>query len=317
MSFLVVEKPGLLTTVQDAGRPRLAHLGISPAGAADDLAAKAANRLVGNRDSAAVLEMTWTGAQLAFHGPAVVAAVGAPMPLTIDGTPMPAGRAVQLKPGVKLVAGAARQGARLYLAIRGGLEVPMTLGSAATHLLSGLGNPGRALRAGDMIAFGAAGHDLGQAIDAPASRTRAFLAEAWSARALAVTPGPQHDWFTRAAHDAIGIAEWTVHDHSDRLGIRLTGSTLDRTDDRELLTEGVLLGSIQVMPDGSPVILFVDQQTTGGYPKIATVASVDRHRLGQLRPRDTVRFEWVTFEEARQRRAVRDASLDAALPPSP
>lgn len=270
-----VESPGLLTTVQDLGRPGYAHLGVSASGAADALALRVGNRLVGNHENAAALEMTLTGGAFGFDSDAVVAFTGSDFggerwrPFTVR-----AGEILRLGP--------TRSGARCYLSVRGGIAVPLVLGSASTHVLTGLG--GRPLKRGDWIAIGA---DPG--------RAPLWRGVEWNRERLAplrVTPGPQADWFWRELDGLV----YEVKEESNRMGLRLRGPKLAQS--RELLTEGVSLGAIQCPPEGEPVILFVEHQTTGGYPKIANVISADLWRVGQLRPRDEVQFETVPFERA-------------------
>ncbi|HKQ87205.1 MAG TPA: biotin-dependent carboxyltransferase family protein, partial [Candidatus Acidoferrales bacterium] len=184
---------------------------------------------------------------------------------------------------------------RCYLCVRGGISVPMFLGSASTHLLSGLGGfEGRALRKGDVLKI--------EAASGPFRRKAIALhmARELSARnVLRVTPGPQADWFPESVQRSFYSSSYRVGEQSNRMGLRLEGPPLLLQDARPMLTEGVSLGAIQVPSGGSPIILFVDQQTTGGYPKIANVISADLHRVGQFRPRDEIRFEQVTFEKAR------------------
>ncbi|TPW15440.1 MAG: urea amidolyase, partial [bacterium] len=258
------------------------------------------NRLVGNADRAPVLEMTLIGGQYAFHGPAQIALTGAPMPLRLAGVPVPMWRMIVVRAGERLAIEGAATGVRAYLAVRGGLDVAPCLGSASTHLVSGVGGLGRALRAGDMLGFGTSGFERRPPGEhAPPGFDR--LIEHLSAdRPIRITPGLQADWFTDAACASMTLDSWTVDDRSDRMGLRLTGRAIERRRPDELLTEGVTLGAIQVLPDGQPVILFVEHQTTGGYPKIGNLAAVDRHRAGQLRPRARVRFEWIDFEPARR-----------------
>lgn len=314
MSLLVVEKPGLQTTLQDIGRFRLTHLGISACGAADGISMRLANRLVGNVDRAPVLEMTLIGGQYVFNGPATIAVTGAPMPVRLDQEPMPMWRRVRVRPGQRLALDGTPRGARAYLAIRGGLEVAAILGSASTHLMSGLGGLGRALRAGDMLGFGTSGFERQVSDDDPPSNLDQLIQRLTADRPFRITPGLQADWFTEASREAMTSGEWTVHDHSDRMGIRLTGLPMERIRTDELMTEGVTLGAIQVMPDGQPVVLFVDHQTTGGYPKLANLAAVDRHRAGQLKSRDRIRFEWIDHDLARRWHREQEADLSACLP---
>jgi len=314
MSFLVVERPGILTTIQDPGRPGLAHLGISMSGAADDLSMRLANRLVGNVDRAPVLEMTLIGGQYAFHGPAHIALTGAPMPLRLAGAPVPMWRTLAVRAGERLTIEGTATGARAYLAVRGGIDVTLLFGSASTHLVSGVGGLGRALRAGDMLGFGTSGFERQPPADGPPPGLDRLIERLSADRAIRITPGPQADWFTDAARQSMALDTWTVHDHSDRMGIRLIGRAIERHRLDELLTEGVTLGAIQVLPDGQTVLLFVEHQTTGGYPKIANLAAVDRHRAGQLRPQARVRFEWIDFDRARQQLREQEAALEACLP---
>ncbi|MBZ5579384.1 MAG: biotin-dependent carboxyltransferase family protein [Acidobacteriia bacterium] len=278
MKALRVVRPGFQTTVQDLGRFGHAHQGVSASGAADALALRAGNLLVGNAENAAALEMTLVGGAFAFEADAVVAWTGSDF-----GAALPLWTAVEVKAGAVIRCGASQSGARAYLAVRGGIEVPQVLGSASSHLLTGLG--GRALRAGDVLPIG----------DAAVRRPRAEGARPpeFSKDLLRVTAGPQAGWFT----DELYRASYAVTEESNRMGLRLRGPAIP-SPPGHMLTEGVTLGAVQVPPGGQPIILFVEHQTTGGYPKPANVISADLGRVGQLRPRDEVRFERVTIEQA-------------------
>ncbi|MGD0500910.1 MAG: biotin-dependent carboxyltransferase family protein [Bryobacteraceae bacterium] len=279
MNRIRVVSAGFQTTVQDLGRFGYAHLGVSASGAADALALRAGNLLVGNAENAPALEMTLVGGEFEFEAGAVMALTGSDF-----GAGLPTWSAVEVKAGQVVRCGAARGGARGCLAVRGGLGVEKTLGSASTHLLTGLG--GRALRAGDILPIGDA------AIRAP-RRGAAVRPPSPRGPALRATPGPQADWFG----DEIYEAAYQVTEESNRMGLRLRGPAIPSPAGR-MVTEGVALGAVQVTPDGQPLILFVEHQTTGGYPKPANVVSADFWRLGQLRPRDEVRFERVALERA-------------------
>jgi biotin-dependent carboxylase-like uncharacterized protein len=265
-----------LTTVQDLGRPGYAHLGISASGAADALSLRAGNLLVGNAERAAALEMTLAGGTFEFESLAIVALTGADFDASI-----PMWTRVWVRPGEQVRCGHARSGARSYLCVNGGIEVPLVLGSASTHLLTGLGGfEGRALKRGDVLAVGR---------ESSGSKGPRGLKPALQSDIIHVT-APTN------AH-ALCAAAWEVKEDSDRMGLRLRGPTLDRHTGH-MLTEGVPLGAIQAPPDGQPIILFVEHQTTGGYPKIANVISADFHAVGQLRPRGQVHFEQVSIDAA-------------------
>ena len=295
MSALVVESPGLLTTVQDLGREGYGPQGISPSGAADAMALRLGNLLVGNEENTAALEMTLMGGRFAFPEGAVIAVTGADFGATLDGKPAGLWTAHAVLPGMKLSLGATRNYARCYLSITGGIQVPRFLGSASTHMMSGLGGfQGRALRPGDVLEIGAPTKTLRR------RRIAAKVLEEWKpGKTLRVTGGPQANWISEEARRAFFQHTFLVSEESDRLGLRLEGPTLAAKSSGEMITEGVTLGAIQVTPSGQAIILFVEQQTSGGYPKIANIIGADMHSVGQLRPRDEVRFEAVSLASAR------------------
>ena len=271
--------PGFLTTVQDLGRFGWAHFGISASGAADPVAFRAANLLVGNQENAPALEMTLSGGEFAFERAAVVAVAGSDFSSTV-----PLWQAMEVAGGASLRFGLARGGARCYLAVRGGLDVPLAMGSASVHVMTGVG--GRPLRKGDVLAVG----------DAAVRRPRppAHNPPVYPGSALLrATPGPQAHLFGGELYDAV----YTASEASNRMGIRLKGPAL-AAPAGGMISEGVALGAVQAPPDGQPIILFVEHQTSGGYPKPANVISADFRQLGQIRPRDAVRFERTTMEVA-------------------
>lgn len=274
-----VLSPGFLTTVQDLGRFGWAHFGVSATGAADPLALRAGNLLVGNAENAAALEMTLTGGTFQFDCDAVIALTGSDF-----GADLPLWTPVQVKAGQTLRGGPSRSGARCYLCVRGGIAVPKVMGSASTHLMTGVG--GRALRKGDTLAIG------NDAVRRPRA-TASNPPQPPLGGVLRVTDGPQHERFAGELYSGA----YTISEESNRMGLRLRGPVV-ASPSGHMLTEGVPLGAIQVPPDGQPIILFVEHQTTGGYPKPANVISADFWRLGQLRPRDQVTFQRVTIEQA-------------------
>ena len=290
---LRVRDPGLLTTVQDLGRYGYSHLGISPGGAADSLAMRIANLLVGNAENAATLEMTLAGVTLGFDEQSVVALTGAKCDCRINNDTAPMWQAMRVPAGGVLTCGPMKTGARLYLAIQGGLDVPPIMGSASTNMAGHFGGfEGRCLRKGDLLGVR----------KSPNSRLPTLKPEAveglYSPEPLRVTRGPQHDWFGVEAFGNLLSYPYTVSEQSNRSGLRLKGEPISPRVRSQLLTEGISLGAIQVPQDEQPIILFVDQPTTGGYPKIANVISADLYRVGQLRPREQVRFVEVAIPEA-------------------
>lgn len=295
MNTLVVEHPGLQTSVQDLGRPGYGPVGVSPSGAADAVSLRLANLLVGNPAAAAALEMTLLGGSYIFPEGAVVALAGADFGATLDGRPLETGVPHAVMPGGKLSLGQTRSGARCYLAIAGGVCVAPVLGSASTHLLSALGGfKGRALQKGDVLEIGAPTKQL------PRRKLTAKAQEAFRPRkTLRVTEGPQFDWFLDAAQHALLQNAFRVTEEADRMGLRLEGRVLALRAAKEMISEGVSLGAVQVTPSGQAILLFVEQQTAGGYPKIANVIGADLFCIGQLRPRDEIGFARVTFAEAR------------------
>ena len=295
VSSLLVENPGLLTTVQDLGRPGYGPLGVSPSGAADAVALRLGNLLVGNEQGTAALEMTLVGGRYKFPEGGVIALAGADFGAMLDGQPIELWVPHAVRPGGTLELGLTRAGARCYLCIAGGIQVERFLGSASTHLLSGLGGfAGRELRKGDVLQFGAPEQRIRR------RRISAKVLETLKPRkSLRVTQGPQADWFSEATRRAFFEGAFRVSEDSDRLGLRLEGTSLMPESTRQMISEGVSLGAVQVTPSGQPIILFVEQQTAGGYPKIANVIGADLHSIGQLRPRDEITLARVSLEEAR------------------
>jgi antagonist of KipI len=290
-----VLQAGLLTSVQDLGRDGYGPLGVSRSGAADPVALRLGNRLLANPPGAAALEMTLLGGTFVFHTDTAIVLSGADFGATLDGAPLPTWLERSVRAGQSLRVGATRQGARSYLCVRGGIDVPLLLGSACTHLLSGTGGfEGRALRPGDRVKVHAA--------DAAGPRRRLdprFAELLAPRRTLRITWGLQRDWFPASAQHALLANAYRATEECNRMGLRLAGAALELLAPRELVTEGVPLGAVQIPPSGQPIILFVEQQTTGGYPKIANVIAADLASVGQLRPRDEIRFELVEPDEAR------------------
>ncbi|MDO9352650.1 MAG: biotin-dependent carboxyltransferase family protein, partial [Solirubrobacteraceae bacterium] len=240
-----------------------------------------ANRLVGNAEGAAVLETTLRGPVLRFAAPATLALTGAEVEAVVDGRPVAMHSPFRVPLGGELQVGTARRGLRTYVAVRGGIDVPLVFGSASADQLTGLGPA--PLQAGDRLDLGA------QALDAPAVDVAPVAA--LEARAvLHVVPGPRDDWFAPDALTALLSGVFTVGAQVDRIGARMRGPSLPHRGDQELRSEGVARGSLQVPPSGDPILLLADHPTTGGYPVIAVVTEADQSRAGQLRPGDEVRF---------------------------
>ncbi|MEU9147721.1 biotin-dependent carboxyltransferase family protein [Streptomyces sp. NPDC048349] len=284
MTGLLVVRPGALTTVQDRGRPGHAHLGVPRSGALDAAAYALANQLLGNAPDAAALETTLDGVGLRALAAVTVAVTGAPCSVRAAGRPVAWGAAVRLPAGAELEVGRAESGLRSYVAVRGGLTVPPVLGSRSTDLLSGLGPP--VLSAGMLLPVGSAAPDPVPAADACA------LPGAPSQLLLPLRPGPRADWFTAASLAGLWRSVFRVSPMSNRIGLRTeAGAPLVRAREGELPSEGMVLGAVQVPPDGLPVVFLADHPVTGGYPVVGVVPpgpALDA--AAQARPGVPVRF---------------------------
>ena len=310
---MIVRRAGFLTSVQDLGRARYHQFGVSLGGALDAFALRVANLLVGNNESAAGLEITFGGLQLRFADERVVAWCGGEFDVRGGSAPLPPGHAARLQAGKELRFGRPQSGCRSWLAISGGIDVPIVLGSRSTDLRASYGGvEGRVLRDGDILLLGAR----------PGSSTLATTG-------IGLWTGP-HDWVSPAKRDPmlrfVRGADWArfnastlqrftsesfaVSPDSDRMGVRLDGPELQRENNVDLISEAVAPGTIQVPPSGQPILLLGDCQTIGGYPKIAHVITVDLGIAAQLRAGDVVRFSEISLAEAHRLLLQRERELE-------
>jgi antagonist of KipI len=313
-----IRSAGFLTSVQDLGRTGYRQSGISIGGALDSHALRVANALVGNEDSAAGLEVTLGNVRLRFDDPGILAWCGGAFTVTIGGENLPPGHAALVGKDEELIMTAPKSGARAWLAISGGIDVPLVLGSRSTDLRGNFGGyEGRTLRDGDVIPLGTTGRlkerrftNRQTGKDGDLEIAAPWISE-WSAptpwaatthrdRVLRIVTGANWGRFTPAAQTSLIAAPFTVMPDSDRMGARLDGPNLDRIDAGDLLSEAVTPGTLQVPPSGKPILLLGDCQTIGGYPKIAHVITVDLPIAAQLWPGDPVRFFEVSLAEAQE-----------------
>ncbi|MEV6513321.1 biotin-dependent carboxyltransferase family protein [Streptomyces sp. NPDC051642] len=278
---VAVVRAGALTTVQDLGRPGHAHLGVPRSGALDGPAAALVNRLVGNPPEAAVLETTLNGCSVRPRSTILVAVGGAPCPVTVDGRPVAWGAPVHVPSGALLDIGTAVSGVRTYVAVAGGVGVEPVLGSRSTDLMSGLGPA--PLTNGAILPLGSPPirHACVDVAPQPAPPTELVLR---------VTLGPRDDWFTPEAVRTFTSRAYRASSASNRIGLRTEGPSLERALTGELPSEGMVLGAVQVPPDGHPVVFLADHPTTGGYPVIAVVRPADLPAAAQAVPGTPVRF---------------------------
>jgi antagonist of KipI len=289
--------PGLMTSVQALDRNGYRHLGVGASGALDEYSMRIANLLVGNRADAPVLEITLSGPRLRFDGAVRLALTGAEIGARVGDSAVHGWRPIDLPARSELALGVCRRGARAYLAINGGVIVPLILGSASTDLRAGFGGiAGRALAAGDVLTFG---------------RSQVVATEKLHVASWWIDPSPDLDFSPAVqvrllpGHDAVDAdadifaGPYRVSAASNRQGLRLEGAKLRPADPRERVSEPVAPGSVQLPPDGEPIVLLAEAQTIGGYPRIGHVITADFPRLAQLRPGDSLRFEAIDYAGAR------------------
>lgn len=285
MRAIEILATGPLATTQDDGRPGMGSQGVSVSGAADRRSFQLANRLVGNEEHAAVIEITLGGFQTRAHHDMLIAITGAPCPVTIDGKPIPVNAAHRLSAGSVLRTGLCQRGLRSYLSVRGGIAVPPVLASRARDTLANIGPP--PLRPGTIVPIGTPPTHVPPIDFAPVHTMQT------DDITLTVTPGPRHDWFTKHALHTLLSEAYTVTSESNRIGMRLAGPELLRTRADELPSEGTVPGSLQVPPIGRPTLFLTDHPVTGGYPVIAVVLSSELDKAAQARPGQRLRFRSV------------------------
>jgi biotin-dependent carboxylase-like uncharacterized protein len=281
--MIIIEAAGPLSVIEDLGRPGYMHLGVSPSGAADRGGLRIANRLVGNPEGDAAIEVLLGGLVISTDRPLWIAVAGAPTTALINDRPDGSHHLAPLGAGDRLEIRPPASGLRNYLAIRGGIDVPPVLGSRSTDLLSTLGP--RALRPGDRLAVGRARLELPATEFAPPPVIRSPVE-------VALHPGPRSDWLTESGLGDLVTQVWAVGSDSDRTGVRLQGRPLERRVTDELPSEGIIRGAVQVPPSGVPLVFGSNHPVTGGYPVVGVVGDDDGDRIAQLRPGDTLRFRW-------------------------
>lgn len=293
MASLRVIRPGLQTTVQDLGRWGFQAQGVPVAGAMDPCAHRISNTLVANGSGAATLEIAMIGPEVEFDDARAFAVTGATFDLLLDDRPVQMNTAVMSSAGARLAFGPRRSGARAYLAVSGGVDVPLVFGSRSTHIGSRMGGfEGRALKPGDMVPLGTAIRLM------PNTTSRVDATSNSGPSRVRILPGPQPGRFGPDALDALQSAAYTITTDSDRMGFRLSGPAVAHARDIEMISDATPVGALQVPASCQPLLLMADRQTTGGYPIVATVISADIPRVAQLAPGDSIAFAVCTAREA-------------------
>jgi len=293
--FQVIE-PGFLTTVQDLGRWGFQQYGVPVSGAMDLYALRLGNRLVGNHDCAAGLEVTITGPTLRILEQTLIAITGGDITPQLNGQPFPMWETVAVERGDYLTFAGLRRGCRAYITVAGGIDVPVVMGSRSTYLRGRLGGlDGRLLKTEDYLeTVGSAARQI-----APGTQVPAALLPAYRAHIEArVILGPQMDFFPSESVGAFLSETYKLTDQADRMGYRLEGAKIKHADQADIISDGIAPGSVQIPGDGLPIIMLADRQTIGGYTKIATVISSDLGKLAQAKPGDTICFHGISLDEA-------------------
>ncbi|MCC2597585.1 biotin-dependent carboxyltransferase family protein [Pusillimonas sp. MFBS29] len=304
MSIRVI-KPGMLSSFQDLGRTGHQHLGVPVGGAMDSRAHRLANLLVGNDENEATLEITLTGPTLQFDAPACIAICGAQLNPTLNDEPLPNNRPIIVRSGDVLAFGARASGLRAYIAWHGGIDLPVVMSSRSTYLPGSFGGyHGRALRKGDTLALTAdlSGTDL-DALAHELWQLKIYLPAILGLNnrsAIRAVLSAEASLFKPESIQAFFAGDYQISPQSQRMGYRLSGQPLQQHSDQQLLSAATSFGSVQVPPDGNPIVLMADRQTTGGYAKIAHVATVDLPLLAQGMPGETLRFMEIELDQARE-----------------
>ncbi len=311
MPVVEIISPGMLTTIQDLGRFGYQAQGINTSGAMDDFALRVANILVGNPQGEACLEITLVGPTLVFHDDVIIAITGGDLGPCIDGFSVPMWESLYVKKGSTLSFSGIRWGARAYISFQGGIFVDKVMGSKSTDVRAKIGGlEGRALKEGDRFFVGL---PLDRSV--VGRRIPSDLLPLYSNHpTLRVVMGPEDDHFTPSSIELFLSQDWVVTENADRMGYRLEGEPLKHSDrGAEIISDGIALGSVQVPKDGKPIVLLKDRQAVGGYPKIATVISVDVPLIAQLKMNDRLNFKKVSLKEAVRELRDRERVL-ASLP---
>ena len=307
---LEVLEGGMLTTVQDLGRYGYQRYGVPVAGAMDPFALRAANMLVGNDSGEAAFEITIVGPTLRATESCLIAVAGADLSLRVNNWSLPPWMSIFVRKGWVIEFGERKMGCRAYLAVAGGIDVPIVMGSKSTYLRGGFGGfEGRALKKGDIISTGPVSFHLPSLAGKEFPRHR--IPKYSDTPEVHVVLGPQDDYFSEEGIAIFLSSEYRVGATSDRMGYRLQGPEIAHKGRADIISDGIALGSVQVPADRQPIVMMADHQTTGGYPKIATVISADIPLLAQCVPGDsTVTFKAITVEEAQARYREMMRALD-------
>ncbi|ARJ39802.1 KipI antagonist [Sporosarcina ureae] len=309
---------GLLTTIQDIGRTGSQKFGVLVSGAMDSYSMRIANLLVGNDEREGVFEITLFGTMLQFEEDTLIAITGGDLQTTIDGIPVANWRPVIIKKGSILKFGFAIEGCRAYLAIAGGIDIPVVMGSKSTYLVAGIGGfKGRALQQNDHLSFG----QLTKSNDKVFTRIEQQGTPDWavphhpfislaSTQTIRIMEGTEYQHFDGASKQRLVSEPYVVTPQSNRMGLRLEGQALSLTEKLELLSEGVTFGTIQIPPNGKPIILMADRQTAGGYPKIGQVITADLGSLSQVKPNAKLTFKLITHAEAERELIAKEERIN-------
>ena len=310
--MITIVKPGLLDTIQDLGRHGYQKYGIVTSGAMDTWAHRIANLLVGNSENNSTIEMTLMGPQIRFVEDSLIAICGGDFHPTIDGISVPMWRPTFIKKNQILKLGHAQKGCRAYLAVGGGFDLPVIMNSQSTYIRAGIGGyKGRALKKNDELSFGSKSKRTRQILNTLSKDklSNSFRATKWSVAStlipqlssdweVRVTKGNQFDLFNKSYLAHFFNESYKISSESDRMGYRLNSPGLAPLVTEEMISEAVAFGSIQVPPDGKPIILAADRQTTGGYPKIAQISACDFSRIAQAKPGDSLSFTEISLAQS-------------------